>query len=666
MRIVVVGASGNAGTSVLDALKGAPEVEEVLALARRRPAANPWEAEWVEANVVSSELEPLFAGADAVIHLAWAIQPSHDGETLERINVDGSRRVFEAAAAAKVPKLVYASSVGAYSPGPKEREVSEEWPVGGIKSSFYSRHKAAVERLLDRFEKEHPETQVVRLRPALIFKGEAASEIRRLFAGPFLPSFLVRSGLVPVVPRISGLSFQAVHSADVGQAYLKAALGDARGAFNIAADPVLGPEDLAELLDARTFPVPTSVARLLTDVSWRLRLQPSPPGWLDMALGVPLMSTKRARRELGWSPTQSSTEALRELLEGIGEDRGAPTPPLQSSGPAGRVDEVRTGVGGRQWPRQPEEQLTKHLADVHSIEEQALTQMRAAPDLAGDDRLAAIFRQHEVETQIQEGRVLERLEAHGAEPSWVKDVAGRAGGVGMLGFAWSQPDSPGKLTAHAFSYEHMELAAYELLRREAESVGDEETAEMARQIGAEEKQMADRLEDSFDVAVEASLRDVEPDDLGAQLDQYLADAHAIEEQALQLLETAPGLVGDAQLEGLFRRHLEETREHERRVAERLEARGAKTSTAKDAALRLGGVNLGAFLGAQPDANAKVAGFAFAFEHLEIGAYELLKRVAEREGDVATVAMADDILADERRAARDVAATWDRAIASLGT
>ncbi|HXR30323.1 MAG TPA: DUF892 family protein [Solirubrobacterales bacterium] len=667
MRIVITGATGNAGTSVIEALQQSPDVEEIVGLARRRPATPPpGKLTWLEANVLGEGLVEIFEGADAVIHLAWAIQPSHDEATLERINVEGSRRVFEAAAAAGVAKLVYASSVGVYSKGPKDREVSESWPTEGTPSSFYSRHKVAVERLLDRFEGEHAEMKVVRLRPALIFKGDAATEIRRLFAGPFLPNFLLDSRWIPFVPRLSGLRFQAVHSADVGRAYAQAVLRDVRGAFNVAAEPPIDSDDLAELLEARTFPVPISLARRLADLSWRLRLQPSPPGWLDMALGVPLMSTERARRELEWAPDVSGIEALRELLAGMRTGESHPTPPLQSGGPAGRVDELRTGVGGRQWAKQPEEQLVKHLADVHSIEEQALTQMRAAPEIAGDERLAAIFRQHLSETEEHEQRVRECLEAHDADTSKLKDLAGKAGGLGMLAFAQTQPDTPGKLSMHAFSYEHMELAAYELLRREAEAMGDEQTAELAREIAGEEQRMADRIEEHFDVAVEASLREVEPDDLGAQLDTYLADAHALEQQALQLLESAPKLVGDEQLEEVLREHLEQTRRHEERVSGRLEERGASSSALKDAALRLGGLNLGGFLGSQPDVNAKIAGFAFAFEHLEIAAYELLRRVAERAGDERTVTLASEIVDEEREAARRVAATWDRATVSLGT
>src|SRR5829696_1813325 len=162
MRVVVTGASGNVGTSVLEALGAEPKVQEVVGIARRLPEVEMPKVEWVGADVLEVDLAPFFEGADAVIHLAWAIQPSRDEAVTERINVEGSRRVFDAAAAAKVPALVYASSVGAYSPGPKERQVDESWPVEGIPTSFYSRHKAAVEDLLDETEGRAPELRIVR------------------------------------------------------------------------------------------------------------------------------------------------------------------------------------------------------------------------------------------------------------------------------------------------------------------------------------------------------------------------------------------------------------------------------------------------------------------------------------------------------------------------
>jgi nucleoside-diphosphate-sugar epimerase len=346
MRVVVVGATGNVGTSLLDALAAEDRVDSVLGLARRMPEVGAPKVEWARADVTSDDLTPHFTGADCVVHLAWKIQPSRDGDALRATNVLGSARVFLSAAEAKVPALVYASSVGAYSPGPKDRRVDESWPTGGIPSLFYSRHKAEVERILDRFEQEHPETRVVRLRPGLIFKREAATGIRRLFAGPFLPGRLLHPRLLPFVPDLPRLRFQAVHSRDVGDAYRLAVVGDARGAFNVAAEPVLDPQELARLLRARLVRIPERLARGATTLTWRLHLQPTPPGWVDLALNVPLLDVSRARTELGWEPRYSAGEALLELLAGLREGAGAPTPPLdpQTSGPA-RVRELAGGVG---------------------------------------------------------------------------------------------------------------------------------------------------------------------------------------------------------------------------------------------------------------------------------------------------------------------------------
>jgi ferritin-like metal-binding protein YciE len=312
-------------------------------------------------------------------------------------------------------------------------------------------------------------------------------------------------------------------------------------------------------------------------------------------------------------------------------------------------------------PETIEEQLVKHLTDVHSIEEQALQQMRVAPRLARDAELARPFREHLAETEEHERRVRARLEARGADPSKVKDLVARAGGMGMVLFARSQPDTPGKLTAHAFAYEHMELAAYDLLALVAERAGDRETVETARSIREQEAAMAGRLEDRFDRAVEASLRDVGPDDLDEQLNKYLADAHAIEAQAVQLLLLGPRIAGEFGLAEALSAHLDETRVQQEAVRERLRHRGGRPSRFKDIALRGGGVNVGGFFGAQPDTPAKLAGFAFAFEHLEIAAYEQLKRVARRAGDEGTVALAERILPEERAAAEAVRAQFEPAV-----
>jgi len=349
MRVAVVGATGNVGSALVRALAADERIDEIVGIARRAPDLQQPRTTWRTADVVTDDLVPLLAGADVVVHLAWLIQPSRDERVTHAVNVQGSARVFRAAADAGAGAIVHASSIGAYSPGPKDRAVDESWPTDGIGSSFYSRHKAAVERILDGFEAAHPDMRVVRLRPGLIFQREAASEIRRLFAGPLLPGPLLRRGLIPLVPRHPRLRFQAVHAHDIAEAY-RLAIADerARGAYNVAAEPVLDGETLARLLGARAVPVPAGLLRGGADLSWRARLQPTPAGWVDLALGVPIMDTSRARTELGWTPRHTSEEAFLDLFDGMREGAGLPTPPLApgAGGPA-RVGELLTGVGAR-------------------------------------------------------------------------------------------------------------------------------------------------------------------------------------------------------------------------------------------------------------------------------------------------------------------------------
>lgn len=349
MRVVVVGATGNVGTSVLRSLSADERVGSVLGLARRLPDLRLPKVEWAAADVVRDDLAPYFRGADAVVLLAWLIQPSRDLGKLWRVNVEGSLRAAWAAREAGVPALVYASSVGAYSPGPKDRAVDEGWPAGGISTSYYSRQKAEVERRLDSFEKAAPEVRVVRLRPGLVFKREAASGIRRLFGGPLFPGFLARPELINLVPDIEGLCSQVIHSYDLGDAFLQAVVREVRGAFNVAAHPVLDAKEVSRILGARPVPAPRRVVRAGVGLSWRLRLQPVPPGWLDLALNVPVMETRRAREELEWSPRYTAGGTLINVLEGLRDGAGLDTPVLSpETGGAFRVREFLTGVGRRE------------------------------------------------------------------------------------------------------------------------------------------------------------------------------------------------------------------------------------------------------------------------------------------------------------------------------
>ncbi|WP_445055579.1 NAD-dependent epimerase/dehydratase family protein [Streptomyces sp. SAS_269] len=271
-----------------------------------------------------------FEGADAVIHLAWAFQPTHDPATTWRTNVLGSSRVFEAVAAARVPVLVHASSVGAYSPGPKDHAVDESWPTHGWPDAAYCREKAYLERTLDIFERDHPEVRVVRMRPGFLFKRESASEQRRIFGGRFLPGPLARPEMLPFLPDVPGLRMQVLHTDDAAEAYRLAVHSEAaRSAFNLAADPPVDASMLGEMLGSRPVRLPRAAARSALAAAWGLRLVPASPHLFDAVLRLPLMDCSRARTELGWRPRHTAEEVLREFLDGLQQGAGMETEPMR-------------------------------------------------------------------------------------------------------------------------------------------------------------------------------------------------------------------------------------------------------------------------------------------------------------------------------------------------
>jgi UDP-glucose 4-epimerase len=346
VRVVIVGATGNVGTSLVAALAGDERVVEIIGLARRVPDWRLPKTSFRAADVQTADLISHFQGADAVVHLAWLFQPSHRPLVTWRANVLGSIRVFDAAAAARVPTLVYASSVGAYSPGPADgTAVDESWPTHSRPTAAYGREKAYVERFLDAFELAHPAMRVVRIRPAFIFKRSAATEQRRLFAGPFLPRRLLRPGRLPVLPFPTGLRFQAVHSSDAADAYVRALTNDVRGAFNVAADPVLGGVRLAAVLDARGVALPRWLVRAAVSVAWHAHLVPAQPELLELFLELPVMDTTRARTLLGWEPTRTADDSVAEMLVGLADGAGGPTAPLATDRLDRRLVEVGKAIG---------------------------------------------------------------------------------------------------------------------------------------------------------------------------------------------------------------------------------------------------------------------------------------------------------------------------------
>ncbi|TLP98002.1 NAD-dependent epimerase/dehydratase family protein [Nesterenkonia salmonea] len=341
MRVVVVGATGNAGSAVLEELSDREEITSVLGLARRLPetACEPFShAEWATVDIQFPDsvktLTKLFSGADAVIHLGWLIQPNSKRELLRRVNVDGTEHVLKAAAEASVNRIAVASSVGAYSAVDDDQPRDESWGTEGISGSHYSEDKAAQERVMDEFEALHPDIALARLRPGLIFQAEAGAEIQRYFAGRLAPVQLLQKVSPPLVPIPHGIRTQAVHARDVAKAYVEAIIRGARGAFNIASDDLLTGEAIASIVSGRSagrasIALPFPPLKPLVRAAHRARVLPMDEGWLEMARHAPVMDTSRARSILDWHPEASGSDALAELLEGLASGEGHGSIPLR-------------------------------------------------------------------------------------------------------------------------------------------------------------------------------------------------------------------------------------------------------------------------------------------------------------------------------------------------
>ncbi|WP_323380022.1 NAD-dependent epimerase/dehydratase family protein [Streptomyces alkaliphilus] len=357
LRVAVIGATGNVGTSLLRALAADPAVAAVRGLARRVPDHAPDKTSWWPVDLgdphpaAENALREALRGMDAVVHLGWLLQPARDPMITWRTNVGGTERVLRAVARVGVPAVLCASSVAAYTSGPppsRRRErpvVREDASTHGRPTAAYSREKAYQERLLDIFERDHPEVRVVRMRPAFLLKRESASQQRRLFLGPFVPGGLLRPGLPPLLPNIPGLRLQVLHTDDAAEAWRLALHRPVRGAFNLATDPVLDTRDLANLLDTTPRTVPLAVLRVALTAAWTARLTPASPALFDTMVRLPVMDCSRAREELGWTPRRDARQTVAALLAGLRDAAGGPTPPLRSRLPGGRAEELAKGPG---------------------------------------------------------------------------------------------------------------------------------------------------------------------------------------------------------------------------------------------------------------------------------------------------------------------------------
>src|SRR3954447_19860622 len=334
LRVAVTGATGNVGTALMRRLT-APDngVAQVRGLARRRPPdIAPYDrVEWYLADLreASSEevLDEFLEGVDAVVHLAWALQPGRRPEQLRQVNVDGTRRVVRAAVAAGVDHVVHMSSLGAYAAGGGNRQVTEDWPTTGIPSSQSSRDKSDAQRGVREVVGRHPGTTLTVVRPTLVLQPEAASEIGRYFLGPLLFSAarLLPGPVARLLPLpLPGVRVSFVHADDVADALERMLDRRAPGPFNLAAEPLMNAEDVARALGTVRLPVPAFLLRTGLSAAFAAHLVPTEPGWLDIGVDAPALDSSRARRLLDWAPFHRGDEVLAQFAAALGRGEGAP------------------------------------------------------------------------------------------------------------------------------------------------------------------------------------------------------------------------------------------------------------------------------------------------------------------------------------------------------
>ncbi|PJI93915.1 NAD-dependent epimerase/dehydratase family protein [Luteimicrobium subarcticum] len=341
MRVAITGASGNSGTALLRALVHEPTVTSLVGVASRVPrndgsstVAYPHDrAQWVRCDIgspdASETLREAFNHADVVVHLAWARTPHRDADRLDAVNVHGTSRVLEAAAAVGVQHVVVASSAGVYAPAPDAVPRDEEWARTGVPGALHSIQKVHVERLLDAFERTHPDITVTRVRPALVLQEDAASELAREFLGPLVPPKVLHRDHPPRLFWPAGLRVQAVHADDLAAAYRAIVAGRHPGAFNVAGREVLGPDDVAAAVDAPGVKIVSPAwARRLLVAGWRTHATHLSPDWLDLALALPVLDVRRATTTLRWEPRHPTADVLGQVSRGIGRGAGFPSPPL--------------------------------------------------------------------------------------------------------------------------------------------------------------------------------------------------------------------------------------------------------------------------------------------------------------------------------------------------
>jgi nucleoside-diphosphate-sugar epimerase len=326
LTVAVTGPTGEIGRSFIRALEGSKLVGEIRGMARRPfdPAEHGWErTTYVQGDILDrAALDDFVEGADVVVHLAFIIF-AEDAEGTRKINLEGSRNVFEATVSANVPRLVYTSSVAAYGfHSANEIPLHEDTDTRGTDDFYYSAQKAELERTLEEVL-QGSDTEAYVFRPCIVAGADAPALVNNMpfvQAAEKLPDPVRKLlGAIPLAAPVlpdPGVSLQLVHTDDVATALVAGVEGKGKpGVYNLAGDGEITFADVAKAFGYHSLPIPRPVVGATLDVLNRLPFVPARAEWLT-ALSVPVvMDTQKAKRALRWKPQHTTAATLRETVE---------------------------------------------------------------------------------------------------------------------------------------------------------------------------------------------------------------------------------------------------------------------------------------------------------------------------------------------------------------
>ena len=331
LTVAVTGPTGEIGHAVIEALERSSEVGRIIGMARRpfdAAASGLRKLSYRQGDVLDpAAVAGLVKGADVVVHLAFMIM---GGASESRaVNLDGSRNVFEACVAAKVKRLVYASSVAAYgfhrdNPQP----LTEDVPARGTAGHYYSAQKAEVEALLAETLASSA-TDAYVFRPCIVAGPGAPllidslpyTQLSERLPGAVLSLLDGVPILKPVLPD-PGVPFQLIHHDDVARAMRAAVIGRGTpGIYNLAGTGRMTVSQLAQELGWYSIPVPEIAMDAVAEMIGRLGFLPAQAQWIAAFREPVIMSTSKARHELHWRPRYGALQTLRDTITASRMDR---------------------------------------------------------------------------------------------------------------------------------------------------------------------------------------------------------------------------------------------------------------------------------------------------------------------------------------------------------